>query len=155
MSLDWGVTKIANYQRVTTQLRCANDQCQAPVDYAFKNISHTCAHCDTTAVPVEHWHPLTQALVWGCMATGMNGITEKNAREFYARIHFHEKLHGTFLHERFITAEDVLSHVGLHTNVSNETRAAWVKRVVTDVRGVLGEYEREFKRVTSTATVSQ
>ena len=92
----------------------------------------------------EEW-PITHALIWLTMGTGIGDISEKNAPEFYARIHLLEEIDGKWLRfathfdaenqadeweDRPITPEDVQKRIGLSTNVfPMETRAKWLSRV--------------------------
>jgi hypothetical protein len=75
--------------------------------------------------------PVTQYLIFACMGVGLNGITEKNAVEFYVRLQLLEAINGTAEDPhtiRRITLEDVLRRIGLHTNVSPESRPAFLRR---------------------------
>lgn len=80
------------------------------------------------------WNPVTTALVWHSLNTGIGTITVENADEVYARIKLVETLYGASLVSpdgpKPITAEDVLKHVGLKTNAryKPETRASFLKR---------------------------
>lgn len=114
MALNWDVTKIENYEEVTT------------VQDADGN---------------DIWNPVTESLVWLAMFTDIGWeITEENAAEFYARIRVYEKLHGTMLkgrdeetgkvQSRPITPADVQSHIGLSVNVSGESRSKFMKKQV-------------------------
>jgi len=78
--------------------------------------------------------PITNALIWGTMWIGLNNITEKNWEQFYIRCHAIETINGAWLLDnnlkgRPITAEDVKSHVGLHTNASTRTKAQFQKDI--------------------------
>ena len=78
--------------------------------------------------------PITSALIWGTMSVGLNAITEKNWEEFYVRCHAIETINGAWLLDkdlkgRPITAEDVKSHVGLHTNADTRTKAEFQKDI--------------------------
>lgn len=72
-------------------------------------------------------------LVWASMATGMNTITVENAREFYARASFWEKVNGAYRHKDgealYFTPEDVLRFVGMRTNASAKTKTQFYKSV--------------------------
>ena len=78
--------------------------------------------------------PVTHSLVMATMSISMGEITAKNADEFYARISIIDRLFGGFLIEdgkpAYLTPEHIRAHVGLRTNVSEETRAKWLKRVI-------------------------
>lgn len=91
---------------------------------------------------------VTYALIMLTMPMGMGQITEQNAAEFYARVHFYEKLAGPMLRDGqgndvYITAANVRDHVGLSTNVGLESRAAWLKRMGPRF---MDEFAADFKR---------
>ena len=110
MALTWSVEKVENYKEVMTQ--------------------------KVEGQP-DQWHPVTVALIWHSLGTGIGTITEANAAEVYARIALIEGLHGASLRnsegEQPITMEDVRKHIGLSTNASftDETRAKFLKRQTT------------------------
>ena len=109
MSLNWDLTKIADYRTV-----CISDY----------------------GTPEAKLRGITEGMIWSTVAVGMGNITEKNAAEFYARIALHEQVHGAIMSEmvdgvvtpRPITAADVEAHIGLWTNVTTETTAKWSSR---------------------------
>lgn len=125
MALTWDVTAIAESVRIGTRYDGKE---------AYEGLSH-----------------ITETMIWATMAVGIGNLTEAEAPEFFARVSLYEKINGAFLKEarkgedgepllddkgnpvawddRFITADDVRQHIGLKTNVSKETRAAWIKRV--------------------------
>lgn len=80
--------------------------------------------------------PVTNALIWQSLSTGIGRITEANVAEVWARISLLEELYGASLRNsegpRPITMEEVRQHIGLTTNVSykDETRASFMKRHV-------------------------
>lgn len=80
--------------------------------------------------------PVSKALVFYTMRVGMNEITEANADEFAERVIAVEEREGAnvYLFEeetgftmRPITVEDVRAHVGLRTNASRLSKAAFRK----------------------------
>jgi len=82
--------------------------------------------------------PATHSIIFATMAVGIGDLTEKNAPEFYARLHLYERMVGAFLVKMDdgkrvdvpFTPEDVRAHIGLRTNVGPvETRSKWLKRV--------------------------
>lgn len=124
MSLNWDASKVAESVRKGTRY-------------------------DEKGEPYEGISLITEALVWGSLMTGIGTITTANAGEVFARFSLYETLNGVLIREgvtdetgawtgehkdRPITAQDVIDHVGLKTNASfrDETRAAWVKRLVGD-----------------------
>lgn len=88
----------------------------------------------------SYMNPLTNVLIWATISVDLGSITQENAGEFFARLRFTEKQLGPFLIRAevdgvrpegvnaFITPEEVIAHIGLVCNVSNKTRAAWLKR---------------------------
>ncbi len=91
--------------------------------------------------------PITNALIWGTMSVAMNSITEKDWREFYTRCHMIETIHGAWLfydHKpRFITPDDVQSHIGLHTNASQMTNARFKTSIDKRLRQQAAELLRK------------
>ena len=81
---------------------------------------------------------VTETLIWATMIIGVNGITEKNAEEFFFRISLREKLHGALRRDWsgenpvdvFVTWDEVKTHIGLGTNATNMTRAKFIKHTV-------------------------
>lgn len=122
MSLDWDLTKIENRQEVCWE----------------KNDDGS-----------DKLNPVTESLIWLTMAIDMGVITEENQSDFYCRVAMYEKLFGTMLsHWKDgkkisvpITPEDVHSHIGLRTNVSKGTDAAFRKRIVENF---IREQKRKF-----------
>ena len=123
MSLDWNLTKIKNNTEVCWE----------------KNEDGT-----------DKLNPVTESLIWLTMGIGMGSITEDNESDFYCRIAVYEKLFGTMLSywkdskkvSVPITPEDIHNHVGLTTNVSKDTDAAFRKRIVENF---VREQKRNFK----------
>ena len=76
--------------------------------------------------------PMTNNLIWSAMRIGMNGITEKNWKEFYARMLLdpdsRRRENGCLL----IKPEDVKAHIGLSTNVSSVSRTKWFKALMEE-----------------------
>jgi hypothetical protein len=91
-------------------------------------------------------NPVTECLIFTMMHTGQQKITEKNWQEVAARIAIYERVfqplmikgvEGGGVERVPLTAEDVKRHIGLSTNVSQETEAAFRKRVFDN-------FKREF-----------
>lgn len=99
--------------------------------------------------------PETKSLIFATMVVGIGRITEGNAAEFYARLHAFERLSGTYLTEQgkdvYLTPEDVQRHIGLSTNVANETRAKWLKRVLG---GQVDDHVRRYNRTFETVAAN-
>lgn len=112
MSLNFDVSKIKNYQEVTTAQNDAGE---------------------------DIWHPITEALIWHCMGIGMGEITNANVDEFYQRSRLYSSLFGNpiqFYNEetekyetRPFTATEIHDHIGLSTNVAYESPTKWRNRL--------------------------
>lgn len=89
----------------------------------------------------EYHGALLEAMIWATMSVGIGRITEKNAAEFYARLALLRKIDGA----PEITPEQVRWHIGLRTNVSDESRAQFLKRLSTDLKRSVRHYEHETK----------
>jgi hypothetical protein len=67
-------------------------------------------------------NPVTNALIWASLGTGIGKIKDTNAAEVYARIRLIEALHGPLLYrpgsKDGITLDDVRKHIGLTTNAA-------------------------------------
>jgi hypothetical protein len=87
----------------------------------------------------EYYHPVAYALSMMSMSCGFNKITKDNAANIYQRIKACQAMHGAFIHKKretnsvtavYITQRDVEAYVGLTTNASTLTDAAFGKRVM-------------------------
>ena len=107
MSLDWYVADVDNYK----------ERCWVEYD-GDKYLS-----------------PVTDTLIWAAMRIGMNGITEKNWNEFYARMLLdpRSRREDGYL---FIKPEDVKAHIGLSTNVSPVSRTKWFKALMEEALSI-------------------
>jgi hypothetical protein len=84
-------------------------------------------------------NPITEGLVFRTMAVSLGEITEKNANEFWERSFMASIALGrmpisSFTEEygltlRDYTLEEITRHIGLKTNVSNKSRAGFMKDV--------------------------
>lgn len=112
MSLDFDVSKIENYQELTTAERNGT----------------------------LRWHPVTEAIVYLSLTVQLQKITKENWRKWFTRARLYEKAFGTMLLSRgtegegllpdalYITPEEVKAHIGLTTNVyPDKTDAQWRK----------------------------
>lgn len=118
------------------------------LDWSVKNVKDYETRCWITLE--EDWpsrllkagdevvNPVTETLVWMTVTTGIPEITEATAAEFYARARIIEATYGAMLTERRadgeivdkpISAEDVYNHIGLYTNASKMTKAAFTKNI--------------------------
>ena len=120
MSLSWDITKVEDYK----------------------------SKCWIEVEGEEHkqLNPVTDAIIWACMAVDMQQITAKNAEEFYTRYLMFSRAIGRDERERWLTLEDIEAHVGMWTNVTTRTKAQFHKRVAEILRDRTERtirYERE------------
>lgn len=104
---------------------------------------------------VRYWNKALEPLSFYHMLLGMNEITEKNIPEFIFRAKFYTKLFGFFwniaddkgdIKPFEFTFTFLKKLVGFKTNVSYETRSAWIKRIIPHaVRDTEKDIEREIK----------
>jgi hypothetical protein len=88
----------------------------------------------------DYMYSDTQSIIFATMSVGLGELTEKNWTEFYARMHIVEKL-GGYGH---ISPQRLREHIGLRTNVHNETRAQWMKRWFSyEFDGIIRKAEQE------------
>lgn len=88
-------------------------------------------------IPTHYMNPVTHVLIFGTMTVGMGKITEKNYKEFWMRMQFADVVFGPSLKSkgkgRGVTLQEVKQHIGLSTNVCNETGATFYKRMKQSV----------------------
>ena len=114
MSLDFDVSKIENYEELTT--------------YETKDGK-------------KIWHPVTSSIIHMCMGIGIGGITKKNWKQFYIRVSMWEKIHGPMLirgefepgdKANNLTPEEIKAHIGLTTNVYPDRTDAQFRKQLFD-----------------------
>lgn len=88
-------------------------------------LSYDTTKCKPPATDRENY--VRGDLIWATMPVGIQEITEKNYREFYARLHIIGKLDDTSY--QHITREEVQRWIGLSTNASLMTRAQFLKTI--------------------------
>lgn len=117
MSLDWNLSRIADHETLCWRNDGTND----------------------AGEPLYRLAPRTDMLIWAMMAIDIGAITETNAVQVYTRIEAWEKLFGamcrmwddTTQRAELVpcTIDDVRAHIGLRTNVSTKSDAAWWMRI--------------------------
>jgi hypothetical protein len=90
------------------------------------------------------WHPVTDALIWASMATGVPALKdEATADKFADRLLAYQAISGgdilTSTGRVVITREDVHAHIGMRTNASTLTDAQFAKNLA---RVAIDEGER-------------
>lgn len=91
-------------------------------------------------------HHRAEYIIMMSMSVGLGGISEGNVAEWYARLNLCERLYGT-PRENWTKPEEIQAYIGLKVNVSPETRASWLKRIVG---GTMSESLYRFRRDTAT-----
>ena len=106
MSLNWNLTNIKNYREV-------------------------CYDQD------DDLNPVTEALIWSTLAVRLGSITEKNYRLFYNRFRMLEAVRGSWSHTkdgpRLMTLDEVKDHIGLSTNVTDETDLKFLRQFLYEL----------------------
>ena len=76
-------------------------------------------------------HPVTHAIIWTCIAVELNGVKEDNIDEWVFRQEFLTRLgKGNFFNKRNLSREELMSHIGLSTNVSTTSRLQFLRNQV-------------------------
>lgn len=101
-------------------------------------------------------NPVTKALIFSTLSVGLGEITNKNVDEFVGRFRILEKIHGPFIVEdgkgRALEDHEIGAHIGLRTNVSNESRAIWAKRnFVAKPSSITDDFARAWRRANENA----
>ena len=115
MSLNWDLGKVEDYKEIWPHDRYDEDYDSLTKEQVQEGLK-------------------TEALIWLTMAIGMGSITEENVDEFTTRVMIWEKVRGNHLRldkePYYLTPSDIERRIGLWTNASRETKAAWNKRMV-------------------------
>jgi len=113
MSLDYRLSDIDDYQNL----------CWLPTGKVKKDGN-----------PELYMNPVTHALIFLQMPILMGRITEKNYVEVFRRISMYEQCMGAFVSTNkggyFITLQDVKDHIGLWTNVFEDTFPKFKKELM-------------------------
>ena len=113
MSLNWSLEKIEN----------SDDLCWHPAKPGEKDED-------------RQMKAMTNAIIWATMSVDLGRITEKNYLDFFARCQLVSRLFGAPLVSHVdgkredvdFTIADIKAHIGLSTNVSDKSAAAFAKR---------------------------
>ena len=81
----------------------------------------------------------SESIIFMCMAVGIPDITEKNYEEFYSRVTLSNLIYDI---PTVFTIEDVVSHIGLTTNVSKQHRVSFLAGLY---RGWTDKHYREWR----------
>lgn len=129
MALSWSVEKIEDNETVCFEWRKPYEGERTP-DPEHLNENGEARY-------LKH---ATDALIWATISAKMGHITEDNVAEFAARCEILQDIDGPWLYtfvdggktDRRVTTEEIVAHVGLSTNVGNESRAVFLRSIVAD-----------------------
>lgn len=96
-------------------------------------------------------HPGLYELLLFSVMIGLGSLTEKNLDEWDFRFQLYGRLHG----ERMWPRQELRQFLGFSTNVSNETRARWQRRIVAGAASDIHWRIREEKNRESEAAAGK
>lgn len=127
MSLDYNLTKIANSDTLCWETYTGTPEEMAALVARCTVVGPDWAWADAAHTRVTRMDVTTHCLIWASIHVGLRGITEKNWEEYYTRLSTVEQVLGAFRQSEegpvVFTAEDVKAHIGLSTNVGDESPA--------------------------------
>lgn len=89
-----------------------------------------CADADAIKADTPDGWPVTDCLIWLCLITGTPKITAQTAEKFWHRVSAWEQATGPLnTSGRRIEPADIQRRIGLRTNASPLTAAAWRKKL--------------------------
>lgn len=111
-----------------------------PVRYDFSNVENS----DELFIELEEDIPAdglkkgdeilnvkSRQLIWVTMIIGMDRITAENYKVFYSRLHYVERLYGSFVtrggEDEPYTLEEIERHIGMTTNASRMNKREFLK----------------------------
>jgi hypothetical protein len=139
MSLNWRVVNIKDSDNVCFETKTQED---LPEGETLKQwVEQTSMNLSPWYFPEEdgvkdktcirRLNPVTSDLIWATIHVKMGDITEENYGEFYTRYSYWSALFGPTLQKwdslekkwipRVVTVEEIKAHVGLSTNVTEES----------------------------------
>ena len=98
----------------------------------IKNYKEVCYFDSSEGQGAKKMSGVTNTLIWDTMVTGLNQINEKNIGEWLFRLYVLDKI---FPRPEQITRQDLVNHIGLTTNASSMTRAAFKKKAMSMLEG--------------------
>jgi hypothetical protein len=89
-----------------------------------------CADPAALRADTEDGWPVTDCTIWLCLIVGIDTITEQNAEAFWHRVYAWETITGPLnTSGRRMEPADIRNRIGLRTNASRLTDAAWRKKL--------------------------
>ena len=133
MSLDYNLTKIENADTLCWETRDGTPEEMASLVARRTFMGPDWAWTDAAHTRVTRRSVTTHCLLFASIHVGLSAITEKNRQVYFERLSTVEQVLGPFRQSEegpvFFTAEDVRAHIGLSTNVGNESPATFNAKV--------------------------
>lgn len=135
MSLDYSLTKIAEYKRVCYEVD------KHPEADGFEGMFNRTRYTEDGVNYVMTW--TTHTLIFAMMCLDVGTISAINIHTVWERMYIWEQLFGSFRQKTggdgtrspvYFTFKELEAHIGLTTNVSFKTDTAWRKRVMDQAR---------------------
>jgi hypothetical protein len=99
------------------------------LDFSYKDCKNT-GRFNDPADP-EAWNPVAANMPWMMLGIGMNAITPKNVDDVKQRVRAYQVVNGPFLRTGkgpvYLLDSDIDEFVGMRTNITQMTRAAFTK----------------------------
>ena len=137
MSLDFRIHTIRDYTTVCYQTRTFTtpEEAEAFVrtEASYMGPNWGLDNADAAGRTATRLSVTTNMLVWASLLVGLPSITEANAERWFKRLATIEAHNGAYRsrdgEDVFFTLDEVRAHIGLSTNVSTETDAAFRAKV--------------------------
>jgi len=137
MSLNWNISRVRDFATVCYDRRTFSTPEEATAfvraETSFMAPNWAVDRDDTSGRTATRLSVTTNMLIWASMLVGLPTITEKNAERWHKRLATVEARNGAYRtrdgEDLLFTLEEVKAHIGLSTNVSTETDAAFRAKV--------------------------
>ena len=156
MSLNFRLNTIRDYTTVCYQTRTFDTPEEASAfvsaEASYMGPNWAVDRDDATGCTATRLSVTTNTLIWASLLVGLPTITEKNVERYYKRLAAVEAHNGAYRRSSngddvCFTLDEVRAHVGLSTNVSTETDAAFRAKIKRWEREETARREREARRV--------
>ena len=133
MSLDYNLTKIADRDTLCWETRTGTPEEMVALVARCTFMGPDWAWTDDKQTSVTRMGVTTHCLLFAGIHVGLSAITEANWQAYFERLSTVEQVLGPFRQSEegpvFFTAEDVKAHIGLSTNVGDESPAKFNAKV--------------------------
>lgn len=137
MSLNFDLSKIPSWETVCYETLTDTPEAMAALVAECRFFGPSWAWADDRK-SVRRMSVTTNTLVFATMSIGVGNITAANWQEVYTRLTMHERVFGALRigpdGESGFTPEEVRAHIGLHTNVRDESKAWFHAHLVRNLR---------------------